>query len=438
LIGIGGQFDNNSPFLEGYQLLPRYMEDIQDADCDISQPPMNDECTSAFAVDSLLGGAIGETLNSALYTNTDATVSDNEPGNGYECFGEPDGGGSDPSVENTVWFSFTGDGNTYFIETNNCNGEVENYIPDGDTQISIYSGLCAISSPEACNEDGPNATPGNFEAGLTFETVAGQNYLMMIDGFAGAQGEFCFSFTALPPANDECGEAVDITDLVGGDFDVPQTSGSYTNVGASSVDDPNPNDVTANCWFGDPLISQTVWFSFTGDGGEYFIETVECGEVTDYIDDGDTQMAIFTGDCGDFTQVACNEDGPQATGTEFPAGITLMTEPDEEYYVMVDGYQNADGEFCMQMTQNMPDGIEEFSAFDFTVYPNPSNGFVFVESDEIVEAAMLMDVTGKQVAEWSFTASQRVELNLESVSSGIYVLQLRNGRSISTTRLVVE
>ncbi|HQU60549.1 MAG TPA: T9SS type A sorting domain-containing protein, partial [Saprospiraceae bacterium] len=28
LTGIGGQFDNASPYLEGYQLLPRYMEDI--------------------------------------------------------------------------------------------------------------------------------------------------------------------------------------------------------------------------------------------------------------------------------------------------------------------------------------------------------------------------------------------------------------------------
>ena len=31
-------------------------------------------------------------------------------------FYEPDGNGGAPSLDNTLWFTFTGDGNTYFIE----------------------------------------------------------------------------------------------------------------------------------------------------------------------------------------------------------------------------------------------------------------------------------------------------------------------------------
>ena len=47
-----------------------------------------------------------------------------------------------------------------------------------------------------------------------------------------------------------------------------------------------------------------------------------CAGVTDPIDDGDTQIAIYTGTCGNLTPVACNEDGPNATTTYYPAGLT--------------------------------------------------------------------------------------------------------------------
>lgn len=431
LIGIEGQFDSDSPYLSGYQVFPRYAADIEDADCNVEQPPVNDNCTSAIELNDLMGGAIGEMMTSTTYTNVNAT-SDSDPSVGYECFGE-----ATPSLEGTVWFTFTGDGNTYYIETTNCDGNLENYIPDGDTQIAIYSGLCAIPSAEACNEDNPDATAGNYEAGLDFATEEGQTYIMMIDGYSGAEGEFCVAFTRQPLANDECDGSIDLNDLTGGAVDEPQTSTIYTNVGATSENDPNPNDVTADCWFGDPLQAQTVWFNFTGDGNTYVIETTNCDGTTNYMPDGDSQMAIFTGACDDLTQVACNEDGPNATDT-YEASIQIATEDGVEYAVMIDGYVDTQGQFCMQMTNVEGDAVDQINSFDFEVYPNPSHDRFYIDAPKSIEAATLTNLLGQQVRAFEFNASDRLELDVNDLDAGIYLLELRSGNQISTTKVVVE
>ena len=198
LTGIVGQFVFGPPFLSGYQILPRYLADVLPVDCGVILPPANNNCSGAISLNSLMGGGFNIPQLSATFTNVDAT-SEDDPGNGWDCFGEPDGSGSAPSLESTVWFSFTGDGNTYFIETNNCNETAENYIPYGDTQMAIYTGICDFTTPVLCNEDGPNATGNHFPAGAELSTVAGEDYLMFIDGFDGDQGEFCIEFTMLEP-----------------------------------------------------------------------------------------------------------------------------------------------------------------------------------------------------------------------------------------------
>ncbi|MBL0342016.1 MAG: hypothetical protein IPP71_14460 [Bacteroidetes bacterium] len=144
--------------------------------------PINDNCTGAISIQSAFGNAVGVITTLGPYDNTFATVDPTDPAVGYECFGEPDGTAGNPTLENNIWFTFTGDGGKYFIETGNGAG-VTNYIDDGDTQIAIYEGTCSALVPFACNEDGPSATPTTYPAGLTINTIAGTVYFMMIDGF---------------------------------------------------------------------------------------------------------------------------------------------------------------------------------------------------------------------------------------------------------------
>ncbi len=145
--------------------------------------PANNECSGAIDISALFDG---NTNSSAIFDNTGATNEASDPIFGFECFGE-----ATPSVENSIWFTFVGDGNPYTITTNDCGSS--NYIAGADAQIATYSGTCGGLSPVAngCNEDGPGASPGNWFSEVTFETVSGTTYYMLVDGFQAASGEFC-------------------------------------------------------------------------------------------------------------------------------------------------------------------------------------------------------------------------------------------------------
>ncbi len=162
----------------------------------------SDFCVDAADINSLFGQPAGQVVSSGLYDNTNAnTIGD--PTTGYECYGEPDGLGASPTVDNSLWFTFTGDGNRYFIETGDCGSS--NYITDGDTQISIYSGTsCSALTPVLCTEDGPSAVSGGpYPAGDTLQTVSGRKYYMLVDGFNFqgdfSVGEFCLKVKRLAP-----------------------------------------------------------------------------------------------------------------------------------------------------------------------------------------------------------------------------------------------
>jgi hypothetical protein len=157
----------------------------------------NDECDGATALD--LSGPNGPFDNT---TATGAGIVDN-------CFGEGDFGGAGPSDDNSLWFSFTGDGGVWHVYTTpNCGDGVDllaegTYIEGGDTQMELFTGTCGDLTSADCNEDdlaygavSPDG-PGYF-AGLTVATEAGVTYYVMVDGFDGSAGQYCISAEAEP------------------------------------------------------------------------------------------------------------------------------------------------------------------------------------------------------------------------------------------------
>jgi len=203
--GAGGATTSNQ--LAGVDFYPidathkYYIDDVQFVKLGAGIP--SDFCANATDIKSLFGKAVGAVQSSSLYNNTGANAV-GDPKTGFACFGEPTGNAAKPSIENSLWFSFTGDGSAYFIETAQCTATAANYVNDGDTQIAIYEGTgCGALTPVLCNEDGPNATATLYPAGDTLQTVAGKNYYMLVDGFAlnGAisDGEFCLKVKRMPP-----------------------------------------------------------------------------------------------------------------------------------------------------------------------------------------------------------------------------------------------
>lgn len=66
------------------------------------------------------------------------------------------------------------------------------------------------------------------------------------------------------------------------------------------------------------------------------------------------------------------------------------------------------------------------------IYPNPSSDFIHVESNESVSAT-LIDLNGKRLLTKS---GSQLEMNIQSLKSGVYILQLTNGSSSVQHRII--
>lgn len=153
--------------------------------------PADNECGGATDIQSLFGGALNVAQASSLQDNTIYT-SENDPSTGNECHFQTD------PFQNTVWYTFVGDGNTYRIRTIECTAT--SYITSGDAQASVYSGAdCNNLTNVACNddEDGNNSL---FNVQLDLTTEDGVTYFMLVDGYSGITGEFCLEVTQVDPS----------------------------------------------------------------------------------------------------------------------------------------------------------------------------------------------------------------------------------------------
>lgn len=159
---------------------------------------INDDCSNAIDINYLFQQG-EEVQMSSVYTNLGGTSFANDPTNGFECWY------NDDPLGNTTWFKFTGDGNIYNLLTSDCNGLLEaagTYFEVGDSQLALYEGSCGNFIPVACNDDSPDAENFNWFAEIEFETVAGANYVLLLDGFNNLwghprDGDFCFEVTQL-------------------------------------------------------------------------------------------------------------------------------------------------------------------------------------------------------------------------------------------------
>ncbi|MCB0519466.1 MAG: T9SS type A sorting domain-containing protein [Lewinellaceae bacterium] len=160
-------------------------------------------CASANDIDGSFHQGQGTAVTTGIYDNTNYYATGLDPTDGIDCWSEPTGSGGNPTIDNSIWFSFEGDGQTYHIETVECNST--DPIDGGDTQMAIYSGAdCSNLTPVACNDD-IDAANNVYWSAFDLETEVGVSYQMMIDGFnfngtALSDGEFCLEITQLTGA----------------------------------------------------------------------------------------------------------------------------------------------------------------------------------------------------------------------------------------------
>ena len=82
--------------------------------------------------------------------------------------------------------------------------------------------------------------------------------------------------------------------------------------------------------------------------------------------------------------------------------------------------------------------VENKTTIDFEVYPNPSNGTVFINSTQDIDQLTVYDLTGKEVLTDVNLVSGVHQLDVSTLNEGVYFVRLTSTGQISTKRLIVQ
>ena len=94
--------------------------------------------------------------------------------------------------------------------------------------------------------------------------------------------------------------------------------------------------------------------------------------------------------------------------------------------------------FVISAVDTVPLSTQDFISSKFNVFPNPINDVVTITNNESIsiEQIQVFDISGKSVKTHSFTNVNEVQLNIENLASGSYLLQIKTNKGIAVKKIV--
>ncbi|WP_053991359.1 choice-of-anchor J domain-containing protein [Mangrovimonas sp. TPBH4] len=213
-----------------------------------------------------------------------------------------------------------------------------------------------------------------------------------------------------PPVNDECEGAV-VINVDAGYCDGINNNGDNTGATDSGLGEAECFDYGEN----------DVWFSFTVPEG-----TSSVNISTDFTGgtNVDTEIAVYSGDCGALVEEDCDNDGGTeilSNGSSWNSFIEdFEVNVGETYFVRVSGYNSSRvGTFCLEVSTNETLGINDFNEAlnSITYFPNPVNDKLSIRSQHNMETIIVVNMLGQEV----------MKVAPNSVSSDVEMSQLQSG-----------
>jgi hypothetical protein len=264
---------------------------------------------------------------------------------------------------------------------------------------------------------------------LSINSLVGSLNGIACAGTAGSVIAACFATSDVPAYSievvaapiswDDCDGATPI-DLVAG-----SVSGPYDNTTLTPGGEGTP------ACFAESAVDNSGWVSFVGDGGSYFIySSPECAGGVNLVNEdtympfGDTQIAVYTGNCGDLLEVACNEDAFYYGAAEtaeygYFAGVTVNTEVGVTYYAMIDGYDGEVGQFCLQVIEAGCPNIDLAEGTPGDVTLCESDTYTVSVNDATLDLGI--DLLNTPIALWVVSTEPLDEGIMTEVNAGIIV-----------------
>jgi len=198
---------------------------------------------------------------------------------------------------------------------------------DFNNLLTLFSGNCGSLSQMACSNRDEQGFVGED---LYVDVVGGNEYFLRLNGesaeFGKTRGRFCLSVSSVDnrppnPANDDCQQAI----ILGVGNNCLQGSNLHANF---TGPEPSQNNRSR----------ADIWYQFTATGPE-----LEINSEADFAD----VITLYEGNCGNLTEIACNEYGQSIRTTGLQSGQT--------YFIQLSGFfSTLEGEVCMSVKEVMP------------------------------------------------------------------------------------
>src|ERR1043166_6183584 len=227
--------------------------------------PTNDFCTNAVAM----------TSGQVYSNNTFNATTNGDPRTGWAA-----------NIYHGVWYKVTPTNASQRINISTCGSGF-------DTRLAVYTGSCGswteVAGTDNCNDGSNNGglTCGNCsEAAVSFSGSNTTYYVL-----AGSSGPCTYGNLQIsmdlpaPPTNDTCAGAITLT--------AGQTN-SQSNFYATEVGDP------ATGWGAG--LYRGLWYKLIVTNASQRVNIKTCGSGFD------TRLAVYTGGCGSWTEVAGNDN----------------------------------------------------------------------------------------------------------------------------------
>lgn len=218
---------------------------------------------------------------------------------------------------------------------------------------------------------------------------------------------------ANPPGNDICATA-EVAPVGSGvcGADVTGTNIDATNSGVNQ----------AAC----ALVTYSggdIWYEFSVPTGETVVNYSRSASAF-----SSTQVELFSGSCGALTEVDCTI-GDTYSFTGLTSGTT--------YYLRIYDWGNddiGDVTFCLSTPNTLSTSSFETNSI-FNYYPNPVKNTLSLNAKEAITNVLIFNILGREVVKINTnTVSKNVDMS--SLKSGIYFVQVTIGETVETVRII--
>jgi PKD repeat protein len=231
------------------------------------------------------------------------------------------------------------------------------------------------------------------------------------------------------PTNDDIENAIRLQ---------PGRNPAYSNF-CASVEKHEPHPSTTSCYSDnawcpstkpDSVLKNTIWFTFLGPAnGKITLDTRGFNDrITVY--DAANYSDIVSGNPSSYIILAANDDRSSTDATSLIQNLSVG--PYKAYWLQVDGYNGATGNFDIDLLSN-----------SLEVFPNPSNGqfdIIISNADDGIAELRIISQIGQllYINHLNVTKeANRFSFDLSSYTQGIYILEAKINGTSSKAKLII-